>query len=152
LSGDLEARLHSIAGVVPAGFVEDLAATMAAASLSIAPIRFGTGTRVKIIESFALGCPVVSTTLGAEGIEASPGADILIGDSPADFARGCITLLRDPAAQARVGAGGYEIAATRYNEGGRRRELADTLAGLLEKCAGRGARKKTKSPGKIAAL
>ena len=116
LSGELESRLRAIAGAVPVGFVEDLAATMAQASLSIAPIRFGTGTRVKIIESFALGCPVVSTTLGAEGIESTHGKEILIGDSPADFAQSCVTLLRDPAAQARIAAAAYEIAATRYND------------------------------------
>jgi glycosyltransferase involved in cell wall biosynthesis len=155
LSGELESRLRSIPGAVPVGFVEDLAATMEQASLSIAPIRFGTGTRVKIIESFALGCPVVSTTLGAEGIESMHGKEILIGDNPADFARGCITLLRDPAGQARIAAAAYEIAATRYNEQARRRELVETLAQLLEKCAERGGGavwKEQVSPGRIAAM
>ena len=155
LSGELESRLRGIPGAISAGFVEDLAATMAEASLSIAPIRFGTGTRVKIIESFALGCPVVSTTLGAEGLETTPDREILIGDTPADFAQGCITLLRDPVAQARIAAAAYVIAATRYNEQGRRQALVETLAGLLEKCASRPggtARKERKAPGKIAAL
>ena len=69
IGGELEARVRATPGAVAAGFVENLPAAMAQASVSIAPIRFGTGTRVKIIESFALGCPVVSTTLGAEGID-----------------------------------------------------------------------------------
>lgn len=159
LSREVETRLAAIPGAVAAGFVDDLGAAMGQASLSIAPIRFGTGTRVKIIESFALGCPVVSTTLGAEGIEMTPGEAILIGDTPADFARCCVTLLRDPAAQARVAAAGFEVANSRYNEEARRRELVNTLAELLDQCAKRdgGDAESRKDPGraspsKIAAL
>ena len=131
LSSELQSRLRAVPGVVAGGFVDDLAAAMAEASLSIAPIRFGTGTRVKIIESFALGCPVVSTTLGAEGIDAAPGTQILIGDTPADFAQRCISLLRDSSEQARIAAAGYEVADGRYNEERRRRELVATLTELV---------------------
>jgi glycosyltransferase involved in cell wall biosynthesis len=133
LSGELEAKVRQTPGAIAAGFVGDLSNAMAEASISVAPIRFGTGTRVKIIESFALGCPVVSTTLGAEGIEARPGEDILIGDNPADFAAQCVNLLRDPSAQARIAASAYAVAASRYNEEARRAELVGVLGELLER-------------------
>ncbi len=152
LGGDLEHRARQTPGVVPAGFVEDLAATMAAASLSIAPIRFGTGTRVKIIESFALGCPVVTTTLGCEGIEAIDGEHLLIGDTPADFAARCVFLLRDETAQARIAASGYQVAATRYNEAARRAELIATLGGLLETCSSRAVARTEGANRQVAAL
>jgi glycosyltransferase involved in cell wall biosynthesis len=135
IGGELEARVRATPGAVAAGFVDDLPAAMTAASLSIAPIRFGTGTRVKIIESFALGCPVVSTTLGAEGIDAKPGEQILLGDTPVAFAEQCVTLLRDPNAQARIGAGGYELASAQFSERARRSKLAATFAELLEQCS-----------------
>jgi glycosyltransferase involved in cell wall biosynthesis len=135
LAADLASRVGSTPGAVAAGFVEDLAAEMSRASLSLAPIRFGTGTRVKILESFAQGCPVVSTTLGAEGIEARPGEQILIGDTPADFAARCLELLNNPALQSRVAASAYDVAVSRYSERGRRAELAAVLGGLLEKCS-----------------
>ncbi len=66
----------AVKNVVLRGFVDDLAAVYAESSVSIAPIRFGTGTRVKILESFGHACPVVSTLAGAEGINAVPGKQI----------------------------------------------------------------------------
>ena len=82
LVGDLERRVCQRRAQVAVGFVENLGQAMSEASLSVAPIRYGTGTRVKIIESFALGCPVVSTTIGCEGIDAKPEEGTLIGDAP----------------------------------------------------------------------
>ncbi|HET6251734.1 MAG TPA: glycosyltransferase [Tepidisphaeraceae bacterium] len=149
----MQQRIGEIDGAVARGFVENLPAAMAEASLSIAPIRFGTGTRVKIIESFALGCPVVSTTLGAEGIDARAGEQILLGDTPADFATQCVKLLRDRDAQARIAAGGYALAASRYSEEARRPELAATLADLLARCGGDSATPPMRTaPRQIAAL
>ena len=151
LTGELAARVGSTPGAVARGFVGDLRDEMSHASLSIAPIRFGTGTRVKILESFALGCPVVSTSLGAEGIEARPGEQILIGDTPADFAARCLELLNDRGLQSRIAASAYEVAVARYSEQGRRAELAATLGALLEKCLP-GGKSDMSHPSKIAAL
>jgi glycosyltransferase involved in cell wall biosynthesis len=131
LTGDLEKRVLSTEGAVAAGFVADLGRAMAEASLSVAPIRYGTGTRVKIIESFALGCPVVSTTLGCEGIDARPGERILVADMPGDFSDCCIDLLRDPGAQRTIAASAYELAASHYSEEKKRHELTAIFSSLI---------------------
>ena len=62
------------------GFVQDTKEHISRASVAICPLRFGEGTRVKILEFMALGKPVVSTTKGAEGLDVSPGRDILLAD------------------------------------------------------------------------
>lgn len=61
----------------------------------VVPLRAGGGTRIKILEAFSYGRPVVSTTIGAEGIRATPGIDILLGDSAESFAAQCAQLMRD---------------------------------------------------------
>src|SRR5690606_14407203 len=68
------------------GFVSDLRPHLAAAAAVVVPLRLGGGTRLKIVEAMAMGKAVVSTTLGAEGIEAVPGRDLLVEDQPAAFA------------------------------------------------------------------
>ena len=68
------------------GFVADLRPHLAAAAAVVVPLRLGGGTRLKIVEAMAMGKAIVSTTLGAEGIEAVPGRDLLIEDEPAAFA------------------------------------------------------------------
>ena len=62
----------------------------------VCPLREGSGTRLKILESMALGNPVVSTQIGAEGIQAESGRDLLIADAPADFADAVLELMADP--------------------------------------------------------
>ena len=73
------------------------------------PIRFGSGTRVKIIEAFAHRVPVVSTTLGAEGLGAVDGEHLLIGDDPESLARACARLLSDEALRTRLVAAAYDL-------------------------------------------
>ena len=68
------------------GFVSDLRPHLAAAAAVVVPLRLGGGTRLKIVEGMAMGKAIVSTTLGAEGIEAVPGRDLLVEDQPAAFA------------------------------------------------------------------
>ena len=88
--------VEQAAAATSAGFVRDLGQAFAEASLSIAPIRYGTGTRIKILESFAQGCPVVSTTAGREGIEAQDGHDLLVSDIPAHFCRTMFQVVERP--------------------------------------------------------
>jgi Glycosyltransferase len=75
-------------------------------SAVIVPLRIGGGTRLKIYEAMATGKAVVSTTVGAEGLDVHHGRDIILADDPHSFAQGVITLLRDPQLRLR-----YEIAA-----------------------------------------
>ncbi len=83
-------------GIELTGFVPDLRPHLAEAAAVVVPLRLGGGTRLKIVEAMAMGKAIVSTTLGAEGIEATPGRDLLIEDEPEAFADAVSRLLADP--------------------------------------------------------
>jgi glycosyltransferase involved in cell wall biosynthesis len=65
------------------------------AAVVVVPLRMGGGTRIKIYEGMAMGKATVSTTVGAEGLDVEHGRDILLEDSPTDFARAIVTLLQE---------------------------------------------------------
>lgn len=83
-------------GITITANVPDMEPHLAGASVSIAPIHFGTGTRLKILEAMAAGLPVVSTPVGAEGLDFLPGRDLVVADGASRFAWGCIRLLKEP--------------------------------------------------------
>jgi glycosyltransferase involved in cell wall biosynthesis len=84
------------AGVTGLGWVDDPAAEMATWSASIVPILVGGGTRVKIAEAFARRIPVIATSLGVFGYDVRPGRELLVADSPEDFAAACVRVLTEP--------------------------------------------------------
>jgi glycosyltransferase involved in cell wall biosynthesis len=86
-------RLNGFNDITVTGGVEDIIPYYESSHIAIAPIRFGGGTRIKILEAMSLGRPVVSTSLGAEGIEAIDGRDLLIADTPEEFADRCLSLI-----------------------------------------------------------
>jgi glycosyltransferase involved in cell wall biosynthesis len=88
--------VRSQPGVELIGYRENLAPFYASAAVVVVPLRGGAGTRFKIIESFAHGRAVVSTSAGAEGLEVTDGKDILIADDPDAFAHACIRMMDDP--------------------------------------------------------
>jgi glycosyltransferase involved in cell wall biosynthesis len=90
-------------GVEFLGFVPDLDRLYARAQVVCAPIRSGSGTRIKIIEAAAYGKPVVATHLGAEGLAFRDGSELLLRDEPAAFARACVDVLLDGDMARRVG-------------------------------------------------
>jgi len=79
-------RLARDPGVTVTGYVEDMLPCYAQTSVSVVPLRAGGGTRLKILESMALGRPVVSTTIGCEGLEVEHDQHLLIADGPEEFA------------------------------------------------------------------
>jgi glycosyltransferase involved in cell wall biosynthesis len=89
-------------GVQVPGFVDELQSYYRRASVLVVPLRAGSGVRQKIIEAMALGRPVVSTTLGAEGLGVRDGEHLLVADTPADFAAAVVRLCREPALVARL--------------------------------------------------
>lgn len=109
------------------GFVTDLDAAYAAARIVVCPILSGGGTRVKIMEAAAYGKPIVSTTIGAEGIQLENEHEILLRDSPERFAEGCIQLLRDHAAAAAMGKRAAQAIQARYERSHVVAKLADML-------------------------
>lgn len=95
------------------GFVDDVRAYVHDASVYVVPLRVGGGTRIKVYEAMAMGCPVVSTSLGVEGLPVEAGRHYLQGDSAAEFVAGVVTLLdndeqrRRLSTQARAYVEGY---------------------------------------------
>jgi len=96
------------------GFVQDLRPHLAEAAAVVVPLRLGGGTRLKIVEAMAMGKAIVSTTLGAEGIEAVPGREILIEDQPVAFAEAVNRLLAEPSLAARIGQSARQLSVDRY--------------------------------------
>jgi sugar transferase (PEP-CTERM/EpsH1 system associated) len=89
-------------GILVTGRVEDVRPYLAEGSLFVVPIRIGGGTRIKIFEAMASGIPVVSTTVGAEGLPVQHQHHLLLADSPEDFAQAVITLLRNTGLAAQI--------------------------------------------------
>ena len=97
------------------GFVDDIRDLMAKAAVYVVPIRVGGGTRLKILDAMAAGKAIVSTTIGAEGIMAAEGKDILFADTPQDFAERVVQLLNDEQLRRRLGANARSLAEKEYS-------------------------------------
>jgi glycosyltransferase involved in cell wall biosynthesis len=108
LASPAVAALHDPPRIVVTGQIPDIAVELAGADVVVVPLRFGSGTRVKALEAFAHRVPVVSTTLGAEGLDAEPGVHLLTADSATGLAAACAHLLRDPARRAELAAMAYQ--------------------------------------------
>ena len=102
-------------GIHVTGYVPDLLPCMEDAAVLVVPVRAGGGMRVRILEAFAFAMPVVTTTVGLEGIEANIGGDVLVEDSPVRFANAVARLLKAPAIADQLGAQGRVLAETRYD-------------------------------------
>jgi glycosyltransferase involved in cell wall biosynthesis len=97
------------------GYQADLEPFYASASVAVVPLRAGAGTRIKILEAFVYGRPVVSTTIGATGLAVTHGADILLADEPEAFAEACVQILESPALAARLVENGARLHRERYS-------------------------------------
>lgn len=101
--------------VVIDSMVEDIRDAYARADVFLAPIRIGSGTRLKILEAMAAGLPVVSTTIGAEGLDVRDGENILLADDPHEFLQKTVELLKDGALRAKIGAAGRDLVRQKYD-------------------------------------
>ncbi len=108
-------RLSETAGVNVTGAVPDIRPYINGASVYIVPLRVGGGTRLKILEAMAIGIPIVSTSIGCEGIGLTHGKDILIADTAEDFAAQTLRLLDDPALRKRLAANARELVQERFS-------------------------------------
>jgi glycosyltransferase involved in cell wall biosynthesis len=97
------------------GVVEDVRPWLERADVVIVPLRIGGGTRLKILEAMAMGKAVVSTTLGAEGLDLVPGRDVLLADDAASFAAQVVRLLAAPEERRRLGAAARRLVEGRYS-------------------------------------
>jgi glycosyltransferase involved in cell wall biosynthesis len=125
VTGRLDGSLDGLAvdsHVEFTGYLPDIRPAVAASWLSVVPLRMGGGTRLKILESMALGTPVVATSKGAEGLGVTSGRDILLADGPSEFAEAVIRLLDSPELREHLAINGRQVVASKYdwNEIGQR--------------------------------
>lgn len=102
-------------GIQVIGPVPDVRPFLASASVAVVPLRLGTGTRLKILEALAAQVPVVSTSLGAEGLDLLPGRDIAVTDAPDAFADAVVHLLSFPGEARVLARGGNAVVRDRYD-------------------------------------
>jgi len=102
-------------GVEITGYVDDVRPFMHDAACHVVPLRAGGGTRVKILNSWAMGKPVVTTSIGCEGLEAVDGENVLIRDDPKAFAQAVLAVLDDDALRRRLGRAGRATAERLYS-------------------------------------
>jgi glycosyltransferase involved in cell wall biosynthesis len=97
------------------GFVEDLRPHLERASVVIAPLRIGGGTRLKVLEAMAMAAPVVSTSIGAEGIGVTGGREVLLADTASSLATEVVRVLRDDRLAADLGNAGRRLVEQSYD-------------------------------------
>jgi glycosyltransferase involved in cell wall biosynthesis len=124
-------------GVVVTGYVDDIRPHLAAATVVVVPLRFGSGMRNKILEAWSMERCVVSTTIGAEGLSYADGEDLLVADDDRAFAACTMTALTDPAARSRIRRRGRAIACTRHDPDTLAAGYAREVTGVLASRRGR---------------
>ncbi len=115
LEGVSVERLPCYPGVTFTGYLDDVRPTLARSWASVAPLRLGGGTRLKILEAMALGTPVIATRKGAEGLEVVPDRDLLIADDPVEFAAQTLRLLGDADLRQRLSRSARRLVETQYD-------------------------------------
>jgi sugar transferase (PEP-CTERM/EpsH1 system associated) len=111
---DLDA-IAALPGVRLIGRVADIRDSLGEASVVVAPLRVGGGTRLKILEALSMGRSVVSTSIGAEGLDVENGVNITLADDPETTANAVVSQLADPVAAARLGDCGRSLVRERYD-------------------------------------
>jgi glycosyltransferase involved in cell wall biosynthesis len=123
------AGLGALAGVHVHGFVRDLAPAYARADVVVVPLGRASGTRIKVLEAFAYGVPVVSTVAGIAGIDAAHGSHLLIADGPDDLAAAVAQLLAEPSLGERLVREARQLVQTRYAPEDVGRRLVELVRG-----------------------
>lgn len=101
--------------VIHAGYVDEVKSLIASCDVSLAPLWYGGGTRLKIVEAMAIGTPVVATSKGAEGLQVQNGEHLLIADKPDEFARHLINLLLNNGLRTRLSENAMQLVKDNYD-------------------------------------
>jgi glycosyltransferase involved in cell wall biosynthesis len=129
---DFVDRFAGVPGMEFTGTVPDIRPYLSAAAVVVVPLRLGSGTRIKILEASAAGRPVVSTRLGAEGLDLTAGKEILLADQPTEFSRAVLMLLRDPQRRRGLARSAREKVVQNYSHLALQGAVQETLACIQE--------------------
>ena len=135
VGGNPSVRVQKLAerdGVVVTGRVPEIKPYFAEATVFVVPLRIGSGTRLKILEALAMGKAIVSTTVGAEGLDLRDGEEIFIADEPIAFADAVTRLLTDSQLRRRIGENGRARVERDYDW----RSIGEKLHGVYTKILG----------------
>jgi glycosyltransferase involved in cell wall biosynthesis len=127
---DLDPLRQSCPQIEFTGFVDDIRPYFAGSGICIVPILSGGSTRLKVVEAMAWGTPVVSTRIGAEGLEVTHGENIMLADAPADFASAIERLIGDRSLWQRISDGGRRLVEERYSADRMYRQLEQVLSSV----------------------
>ena len=130
---DVQALAH-IPGVEVTGTVPDVRPYYRDALAAVVPLRSGGGTRLKILEAMAAGIPVISTALGAEGLDVAPGHNFLLAERDADWLPALTEIAQNPARARQLAQRGMELVRSRYDWGA----LGERLLSTYERWASSG--------------
>ena len=122
---------HDTEGVEVLGRIDDLTLELQRASVAVVPIHWGGGTRIKILEAFAYGVATVSTTLGAAGLDAEHGRELLLADEPRQFADAIDQLFADDELRSRLVTHGRRLLEDRFDAATIRADLRRRLDAAL---------------------
>ena len=117
-------------GLAYTGYLDDVRPTIASSWCTVVPLRRGGGTRLKVLESLALGTPVVSTTKGVEGLDLVPGEEVLVADTAEAFAATVIDLMQDPQRRDALAIAGRRAVERRYDWRPIARRFTDLVSNL----------------------
>ena len=126
---DVVRALDDGSAITVTGAVSSVQPYLEKANVVVVPIRYGGGTRLKILEAMGHGRAVVSTSVGVEGIDARPEEHLLIADGPDSFAQACLRLTRDSRLRARLTAAAYRLVRTRYEWDSIERRVQEIILG-----------------------
>lgn len=124
--------LADVKGVIVHGFVPDLREVIVNADLYVLPMRLGSGIRSKLFEVFPLEVPIVTTTIGAEGLELIDNENCRMADAPDAFAEACASLLENDGERKRIGSAARCMAALNYGQDRINRLLRTAMEAALE--------------------
>jgi glycosyltransferase involved in cell wall biosynthesis len=118
--------------VIVTGYVKDLAPYLGRARVFVAPLRYGAGAKGKIVVAMSYGVPVVTTTIGAEGLPLVNGKNCLIEDDPEQFAKAVVRLYTDRSLWERLSQNGIELVRTNFSEATAEAKMVEIMA--LKEC------------------
>jgi glycosyltransferase involved in cell wall biosynthesis len=132
IGGDPPASIRNLASgdTIVTGYVPDIAPYFDNCRVSVAPLRFGSGVKGKVLTSLSYGLPVVASSLATEGMYLTDGEGVLVADNPTDFCKAVVSLYRSENLWAQVSRDGLEVISQHFSVPAVRAQLAQSLASM----------------------